>query len=1251
MSALLPLRDYQVKTIAAIHSKWDAGIRRPASVLPTGAGKGSTLGTEVPTPSGLRLWGDLQVGDLVFGSNGEPTEVTAIFDRGVLPVYRVTFSDGASVEVDGEHLWAVRDGLYRRTSRERRVIQTQDLAASDLRMDRGYRWRIPMAGAVERKPADLPIDPYVIGALIANGTLGGGGTTLSTPDRQVAERVAAATSIRQLATPDGACDRYFVHGLVPATKAFGMKVKSGQKRIPRAYLEGSASQRLDLLHGLMDGDGSARDRARRSVNYSTTSPGLAEDVIELVTSLGGTANLKRFDRSHHDKSIEYSLGIVMPSGVPAFWSDRKAHAGTESIRNLQPRRAIVSIERVSDQQIRCITVAAPDHLYLITRHHIVTHNTVVFSHLAEDYLSKNPGKRVLVLSHTDELVNQAADKMRQVAPHRSIGIVKAAQNEVHCEIVSASVQSLRAKSRRDQIRNVGLLIIDECFPAGTLVGDRPIESLKAGDLVPSWDEGTGREVMRPVVALMSKAPLYMVRVTLEDGETFACTPNHPILTTRGWCPAGMLLHDDLVVSFTHDAKAETSARELPELSGGVRFEDSVQGSMGHLSEVGPSVLSGFLSGRSDSKAFIGDDGAHEPGACLAAHEGTQPDAVRGEPGEDEGHACGDRASATDPWRKREAGAGASTEVGGIPRVAHGSDRGAERRRDAVSLQNRYSSSDDEGVRRGGRGVPFLAGSPRVRPAPGREAVCSRVADVQVLERGSDGTYGGVCSDGLVYNIEVAGTHTYLINNGVVVHNCHHSSAKTYKSILRHYGALHDEGPVPADWRSAIHVAGFTATLVRGDKEKLSDVWEDVAIKISIGFMIRSGYLLDVKGKRVEVPNLDLKQVKQSGGDYQEGALGEALVEAFAPEIVAKAYMEHASDRKGIGFAPTVDSAYAFEEAFRIVGLTAETVHGALARDERRAILARLKSGETQFVWSVMALTEGFDEPTVSCAVIARPTKSNGLYQQMVGRVLRPDLSLSPEDRGHALILDVVGISRMHGLQSLVDLSTRDDLPEDLDEDLSLLELEDFILDEPEPETEGTGAEPETWYVGPAETREFDPLGRDSKRTWGLTPDGTYYLSAGTTGYVFLSDSVNGESGTFDVIWCAKEVRPGQKYAAAGMTAHRGLHFEMALAWAEEEATERGGFGTQTLTTKKAKWRNEPATKGQAWKVRQVPGWGSRKLRTKRIDDLPENEVEYYYLDETGEKLTKGMAAEIIDAHSAACVIDPLVQFVRERAKS
>src|SRR5688572_25013749 len=88
--------------------------------------------------------------------------------------------------------------------------------------------------------------------------------------------------------------------------------------------------------------------------------------------------------------------------------------------------------------------------------------TVIFAHLAKIYTATNRGKRVLVLAHTDELVQQAVAKMAQIAPHLTIGVVKAERNEVTAHIVVASVQSLRGKRRRDALRNVGMIIIDEC---------------------------------------------------------------------------------------------------------------------------------------------------------------------------------------------------------------------------------------------------------------------------------------------------------------------------------------------------------------------------------------------------------------------------------------------------------------------------------------------------------------------------------------------------------------------------------------------------------------------------------------------------------------------------------------------------------------------------------------------------------------------------------------------------------------------
>jgi superfamily II DNA or RNA helicase len=461
---------------------------------------------------------------------------------------------------------------------------------------------------------------------------------------------------------------------------------------------------------------------------------------------------------------------------------------------------------------------------------------------------------------------------------------------------------------------------------------------------------------------------------------------------------------------------------------------------------------------------------------------------------------------------------------------------------------------------------------------------------------------------------------------IIVDEAHHAVAPTYRDVLAHFGAF--------DEPARTLVAGFTATLVRGDKEKLSDVWQEVAYSKDIAFMIRRGYLLDVRGKRVVVPDFDLRDVKMSGGDFREGSLGEALTDSLAPEVVAKAVIEHASDRKGILFAPTVDSAYAFAAALIAEGISTAVIHGALPREERRQILRDFTSGKVQFVCNCMVLTEGFDEPTADVCVIARPTKNAGLYQQMVGRVLRPDLTLKPEDRQPALILDVVGVSRSHGLKSLVDLSSRKDLPEDLDEDLTLLELEGLVVEE---EEVGVGGFTEdTYYAGPVDHEDFDPLARDSERSWSKTPDGTYYLPAGTDQYVFLTPSIAGDPGTFDVVWCT-QVDPG-KAGAAGLTEHRGLSFEMALSWGEEESLNRGGLGTKTLTTRKARWRKDPATSGQVWKCKHETGI------TFAVNEA--NQA----IHPDGRLVTKGELTEIIEHAIAARRIDPLVRQVMKSIK-
>lgn len=240
---------------------------------------------------------------------------------------------------------------------------------------------------------------------------------------------------------------------------------------------------------------------------------------------------------------------------------------------------------------------------------------------------------------------------------------------------------------------------------------------------------------------------------------------------------------------------------------------------------------------------------------------------------------------------------------------------------------------------------------------------------------------------------------------IIVDEAHHAPAPIYVKILTALGSFSPYGPL---------TVGFTATPERDGKTL--GVWEKVVSYMSIREAIYGEYLCPILPAQTVETSMDLDRVKKTGGDFAKGSLGDALEESGAIEQIADAYVTHAKDRKGVAFTPTVATALHLARALRSLGIAAEAVYGDMPDDDRAAALARLKTGETQVVTNCAVLTEGFDEPSISCVVIARPTKFHGLYVQMVGRGTR----LHP-GKANLLVLDVTGASERHELISLVDL--------------------------------------------------------------------------------------------------------------------------------------------------------------------------------------------------------------------------------------
>jgi superfamily II DNA or RNA helicase len=396
---------------------------------------------------------------------------------------------------------------------------------------------------------------------------------------------------------------------------------------------------------------------------------------------------------------------------------------------------------------------------------------------------------------------------------------------------------------------------------------------------------------------------------------------------------------------------------------------------------------------------------------------------------------------------------------------------------------------------------------------------------------------------------------------VVIDECHHSTATSYQAIMRHYGCYEPKG-APGAWS-----LGVTATMTRADKSALGDVWEDIVYMRSIAEMIDDGYLVRPRGLRVRVPDLDLRGVRRSRGDYSESDLGRAIEDSLAPEKVAEAYLEHAAEKQGIAFAPTVATAQLYADALAAVGIKAEIVHGMMAPAERAAALDRFRDGTTQVLCNCMVLTEGTDLPMAEVCVVGRPTRNKGLFIQMVGRVLR----LWP-GKDSALILDVVGATERNSLLGSVDLFGEDGLKietDDPDAEIELDDLDDLSRIE-EAEIAQAGADEPSWLYGQTEAVVVD-LFHGSRSMWLRTRGGTWFIPAGQSRYIVVWP--NPESG-WDVLWLHRYAQGGD--GSFGWIERGVPDLAYAMAFADDNVTR----AEKDMAAREAFWRDDIRTSGK-----------------------------------------------------------------------
>jgi superfamily II DNA or RNA helicase len=236
---------------------------------------------------------------------------------------------------------------------------------------------------------------------------------------------------------------------------------------------------------------------------------------------------------------------------------------------------------------------------------------------------------------------------------------------------------------------------------------------------------------------------------------------------------------------------------------------------------------------------------------------------------------------------------------------------------------------------------------------------------------------------------------------IIIDECHHSPAQSYRNIIDHF--------------SGAQVLGVSATFQRLDELGYEGIFDSIAFEVTMKELVTAGYLCPIKARTLPI-KIDLRKVKKVAGDFNQAQLAEAIGEEL--ERAADAVAEHVRDRRTLAFLPSIAHTEVFAKLCRDRGINADFVTGSCYDRENK--VRRFASGETRLLTNCMLLTEGFDSPECECVVMLRPTQSEGLYCQMVGRGTR----IHPEKQ-NLLLLDFLWLTKGHVLCKPASLLGKD----------------------------------------------------------------------------------------------------------------------------------------------------------------------------------------------------------------------------------
>ena len=601
------------------------------------------------------------------------------------------------------------------------------------------------------------------------------------------------------------------------------------------------------------------------------------------------------------------------------------------------------------------------------------------------------GGRALWLTHTQDLLNQSKKRAETVLENVGCGTITAGKVNIGEGITFATVQTM-ANIDLAQYRDYwDVIIVDECMPANTLIntptGQKELKNLRIDDIITSYNRTTGKIENKKVIHIFKSKAHDIVNVKLSNGEKITCTGNHPIFTQRGWIDAERLESNDYVMRLVWQGSGyRIDAKNIKKESIGKRI-------LFLLKKMFSKRSAQIRMERGAQAESIGENERNEQSVSRSVceeNENKQSNEKSRCPKGCIKKVKRDGASSEDQmweWSRLDsATAGIDACISrAIQCLCRISCAYKKRARKWISylLQDRYCNSRRNDCDRSRWKFSLCNRKAGAGQEKGYVFESVRVESVEIQEQTSDGTFGGLCPDGYVYNIEVEDNNNYYAD-GYLVHNCQHCAGSPTK-VTQFYKVM--------SMLCARYKIGLTATPHRADGLEMSM------------FALLGGIIHEVKREEVAHTTCPIRITQINTGWYPADDV--TMYDGTIDYNKVIESLTHDDDRYNIVFgeimtrckgatiilANRVEYLQTMCEDMQGYGKKAICLSGMgqskKAKAERKEALRELNEGELDVIFCTYQLAaEGLDVPNLRYVVLATPEKDRTRVIQSVGRVGR-----------------------------------------------------------------------------------------------------------------------------------------------------------------------------------------------------------------------------------------------------------------------